>query len=254
MKPTMHSFFLAVFLLFGVQPVSAAADEYSATTKESSSREGERTGKLFVGKDGMRTEYEMSGEKLVQIVNYHTQEVYLLNPGKRSFMRHAIQQSGGAAAQPQPSANPCEGQPGITCKSLGIEDVLGRPAVKWQLNKSGGGQDSAMILWLDRQRHTPLKQTMPNGVTMTRRLLGKETVNGRQTEKWEMAVTGGSSPSSNTYQWYDPELKTNVREQQADVYSRELLDIKVGSQPAALFAVPGDFKEVKPGQGGSQQR
>ena len=254
MKPTMQSVFLAVFLLFGLQHVSAATAEYSAVTKESTASEGERTGKLFVGKDGMRTEYEMSGEKLVQIVNYRTQEVYLLNPGKRSFMRHAMQQSGGAAGRPQPSANPCEGQQGIICKSLGTEDVFGRPAVKWQLNKSGGSQDSAMTLWLDRQRHTPLKQTMPNGVTMTRRLLGKETVNGRQTEKWEMTVAGGSGSSNKTYQWYDTELDTNVREQQADVYSRELLDIKVGPQPAVLFTVPSDFTEVKPGQGGSKQR
>ena len=36
-----------------------------------------------------------------------------------------------------------------------------------------------------------------------------------------MTVTGGSGSSNKTYQWYDTELDTNVREQQADIYSRE---------------------------------
>lgn len=249
---------LAVFLLAAYQHVPAAPPEYSAITKESSQREGERTGRLFVGKDGVRTEYEVNDQKLVQIVNYRNREVYLLNPGKRSFMRHSIDQAGPAAggrsAREARSPDPCEGQQGLICKSLGREDVFGRKAVKWLLTPSGGEEGGEMTLWLDHERHTPLKQVMPNGVTMSLRLLGKETVNGRQTEKWEMTVTGTGDSSNVSYQWYDAELGANVREEQTGVYSRELLDIKTGSQPGHLFNVPDDFTEVKPGQGGSQQR
>ncbi len=259
MKPRYQRLCLAVFLLASFQHVSAAPSEYSAITKESAPREGERTGRLFVGKDGVRTEYEVNDEKLVQIVNFRTQEVYLLNPGKRSFMRRSIEQAGSAGSghpsREAPSADPCAGQQGLICKSLGREDVHGRKAVKWLLTPRGDDQEShEMTLWLDYERHTPLKQVMPDGVTMSLRLLGKETVNRRQTEKWEMTVTGTGDSSNVSYQWYDAELGANVREEQTGVYSRELLDIKTGSQPGDLFNVPDDFTEVKPGQGGSQQR
>ncbi|MGB5260532.1 MAG: hypothetical protein WBO34_08440 [Gammaproteobacteria bacterium] len=254
----MRNICLAAFLLASfLQHAAAATPEYSALTRESTPREGERTGRVFVGKDGVRTEYEVNGEKLVQIINFTTQEVYLLNPGKRSFMRRSIEQAGpagsGGAAQQARSADPCAGQQGITCKSLGTEAVHGRKAVKWLMTPDDG-KGGEMTLWLDHKRHVPLKQVMPNGVTMERRLLGKETVNRRQTEKWEMTVTGPGGSSNVSYQWYDAELDTNVRDEQADVYSHELLEIKTGAQPGSLFRVPGDFTEVKPGKDGSQQR
>jgi hypothetical protein len=255
MSPTARTFCLVTTLLACFLPqASAATTEYSAQTKESTPREGERTGRVFVGKDGVRTEYEANGEPLVQIVNFTTHEVYLLNPGKRSFMRRSIEQRGsGGAAQPARPANPCAGQQGITCKSLGTEDIHGRQAAKWSMTPDDG-KGGEMTLWLDQKRHVPLKQVMPNGVTMERRLLGMDTVNKRQTEKWEMTVTGPGGSSNVSYQWYDPELDTNVRDEQADVYSRELLEIKTGPQPGSLFKVPGDFTEVKPGKDGSQQR
>jgi hypothetical protein len=258
MKRRFQRLYLALFLLAAFQFIQAAPPEYSAITKESSNREGERTGRLFVGKDGVRTEYEVNDQKLVQIVNYSNREVYLINPGNRSFMRRSIDQAGqagsGHSAKQARSPDPCEGQQGVICKSLGTDDVHGRKAVKWLLTPRGGEEGGEMTLWLDHDRHIPLKQTMPNGVTMSLRLLGKETVNGRQTEKWEMTVTGTGDSSNVSYQWYDVELGANVREEQAGVYSRELLDIKTGSQPGHLFNVPENFTEVKPGQGGSQQR
>ena len=244
-------------MLAAYQPqVSATTEEYSAYTKESSQREGEHTGRIFVGKNGVRTEYEANDEQYAQIINYSTGEVYLVNTGKRTFMRRPLGQAGmaGGQAPREPSANPCEGNPGLVCQSLGAEKVNGRDAVKWSLSQKDSDKAGVMTLWLDRQRHIPLRQEMPDGATMSMRVLGMETVNQRKTEKWELTYTGPDGNKRVSYQWYDPVLGTNVRDEQPGVYVRELFEVRPGPQPASLFVVPRDYTEIKTGQGGQYQR
>ena len=245
--------YLAILLLAAFQQQAAAAgQEYSATTKESSPREGDRTSRIFVSEQGVRTEYEANDEQYAQIVNYSTGEVYLVNTSKRTFMRRSLGQ--GASPAQQPGADPCEGQAGLVCKALGEEKVHGRDAVKWSIRQKGNEEAGEMTVWLDRQRHVPLQQAMPDGGTMTRRLLGAETVNKRKAEKWEVTFAGPEGDKTVSYQWYDPELETNLRDEQPGVYVRELLDVRPGPQDARLFVVPRDFTEISTGQGGQSQR
>lgn len=244
----------AIFAVF-LRPGFAATPGYSATMLEVSPDQGERAGMIYSGEHGLRTEYQSNGEKLIQIVNLTRGEVYLVNVAKQSYMRRSLVQTGAAAdytrLQSLP-ASPCEGQQGLVCKSLGEEKIHGRPAVKWSVSSETDKDGAGMTVWLGKQRHMPLRQQLPNGATMERKLSGTETVNQRKTEKWEISMTGPDGSSRVSYQWYDPELAVNVREEQPGVYTRNLTDIKPGPQPASLFEVPAGFSEVRAGQGNSQ--
>ena len=139
----------------------------------------------------------------------------------------------------------------ITCKQLGTEEVNGRPAQKWEFENTAQEQSSKMLVWLDAERRMPVRQFMPDGSTMEMKLVGEETLQGRPTEKWEMTARRPGGKSQVSYQWYDPQLKTNIREEQEGGFTREYINIKVGPQPAALFTVPADYHEVSAPQGGA---
>ena len=98
-----------------------------------------------------------------------------------------------------------------------------------------------MTVWIDQARKIPIRQILPDGSTMEMRFMGDETVNGRATEKWEMKITRPGGQSSVGYQWFDPELKTNIRQEQPGGFVSELRDIKIGKQPAGLFVVPSGY-------------
>jgi hypothetical protein len=69
--------------------------------------------------------------------------------------------------------------------------------------------------------------------------LANESVNGRETTKWEVRDTAGKP----TYVWIDPKLGLAVKTQNEN-YTGEFRNIKEGPQPDSLFEVPGDYKRV----------
>jgi hypothetical protein len=70
--------------------------------------------------------------------------------------------------------------------------------------------------------------------------LSEETVNGRQTVKWEMSVAMGGQ-STTLYLWVDPNLRCIVKEQ-ALQSTVEFQNIREGPQPASLFALPAGYQ------------
>jgi len=74
----------------------------------------------------------------------------------------------------------------------------------------------------------------------TCRKVGSEAVNGRSTVKYQ--GTSASGEVSNI--WLDPKLRFPVRWETKDS-GGELQDIKEGSQPASLFAIPGDYQKMQ---------
>ncbi len=71
--------------------------------------------------------------------------------------------------------------------------------------------------------------------------LGPDTVNGRKVVKY----AGTSSKGEKGNIWLDTHLKFVVKTAGPKA-SMELQNIKEGPQPASLFAVPADYKEVDP--------
>lgn len=74
--------------------------------------------------------------------------------------------------------------------------------------------------------------------------LGNEAINGRETVKWQM-TRQHQGKSVSTTAWIDAELRVPVRQVMPWGETSELRDIEIAPQPATLFEVPGNFREVK---------
>ena len=72
--------------------------------------------------------------------------------------------------------------------------------------------------------------------------LGEETVNGRQTTKWVLTDTINGRPGTQTV-WVDAGLHSAVKVQYGAL-TQELLNVQQGPQPANLFVVPADYRQM----------
>jgi len=237
--------FIAV-LAMSAQPAAAAQStvEFSADTIESSPQQGEHAGKLYIGKNKVRTEYEMNGQTIIQIIDLDKQEAVIINPAERSFMRRHAGQQEMQQGMTKTDKGPCAGMQNLTCKKGGVEMVNGRKARKWEVASVANEQGGVMEFWLDEERHIPVRQIMPDGSTMEARMVGSETVNGRKAEKWEMTANYPGGQSMTTYQWFDPSLQMIIKEEQPGGFTRSLKNIKQQHQPDKLFSVPAGYKEI----------
>jgi len=73
--------------------------------------------------------------------------------------------------------------------------------------------------------------------------VGHETVNGRNTVKYE----GTNSKGESGYFWLDPQLRFPVKWQEKDNSGGELRNIQEGPQPASLFQVPAGYTKFDMG-------
>ena len=225
--------------------------EFSADVVQSMPQQESRQGRIYVGNDLVRTDITVNGKTMVQIIDMKQQTAYMIDPGQKSYMER---KAGPGEMMPGESvaakdANPCAGMQNLTCRKLGVESVNGRPAEHWELENTAQGQAGKMEIWLDQARHIPIRQVMLDGTTMEMRLLGSEALNDRNTEKWEMKATRPGGQSSVAYQWFDPELNMNIRDEQPGGFVSELRNIRVGRQPADLFTVPPGYKLMSLPQG-----
>src|SRR5208337_798360 len=74
----------------------------------------------------------------------------------------------------------------------------------------------------------------------TCRKVGNETVNGRNTVKYE----GTQADGTTSYVWLDPSLRFPVKWQGKNAEG-ELRNINVGSQPASLFEIPAGYQKMQ---------
>jgi hypothetical protein len=231
-----------------------AGVEFSADMISSGPDGKVATGKMFVGDGRMRMEMTQQGREIIRISDQQRGMEWILFPDQQNYLEQGGPPGGGApVTAPAPSAetNPCGDTPGLTCRRVGEESVGGRPAVKWEMVMTHEGQTVQGAQWIDVERGLPLKHEMPNGETMELNLVGKETMEGRQVEKWEMTTSAPDQQPIRTFQWYDPELKLSVREEFPGGFVRELKSIRIGDQPDHLFSVPAGYTRMEmpqPGQ------
>ena len=245
---------LCVAVLVSMAPARAqqVTTEFSADTLETDSQGKAHAGKLYVGDGQVRTEFGVNGKTMIQIVNLGQQQALMINPDQRTFMRRQAGQGELASGNRTADASPCAGMQNISCKAMGKEKIGGRTTEKWEFVKKLGGQSANMYFWVDDERKIPVRQEMPDGSSMELHMIGQESVNGRQAEKWEMTSLQSDGKRISSYHWYDAEIKMNIREEQPGGYSRELVNIKTGAQPATLFMVPQGYEEIVAPQGNRQ--
>jgi hypothetical protein len=111
-------------------------------------------GRLYVGKNKLRTELNVFGGTLTIIHDIGGKKAFMLLPDRKV----AVDLSGAAGNQgPQSrrfhtdaTGNPCGSPPegGATCKHLGSETLDGRDTEVWELNEPDG--KGVSTLWVDK--------------------------------------------------------------------------------------------------------
>jgi Domain of unknown function (DUF4412) len=244
---------LLIILLFTSTLASAGQGqvEFSADVIQSMPQQESRQGRMYIGNDQVRTDINVGDKTMIQIIDIRQQTAYILDPGQKTYMERKAGpgELNPGAGGPEKDSDPCAGMQNLACSRVGVESVNGRPAEKWELENTAPGQSGKMVIWLDQERHIPVRQILPDGATMEMHLLGSETLNGRTVEKWEIKSTRPGGQSSIAYQWFDPELNMNIREEQPGGFVSELRNIRTGKQPADLFTVPSGYKMVSMPQG-----
>ena len=226
-----------------------AGVQFSADLQQTGPR-GERTqGKMFVGEDRVRMEMSHQGQQIVRITDENRGIEWVLFPAQKQYMERKLPPRGMS----KPSAeNPCAGAPQMRCQKLGETSVAGRPAVVWEISQRG--KEGRIKQWIDQARGPAfiLRQELPNGQQMERVFLGKDTFAGRPVEKWRVDLKTPDGKQMQSFEWYDPALKTALKQEYPQGMGMALSNIHVGPQPDQLFNVPAGFGRMTapPGMSG----
>ena len=240
-----------IFLATALHAAAPAVVEFSADVHQQGPQGSESNGRVYVAKNGMRSEMTQNGQQVIQIFDSKTQTTRMILPAQKSYME--FQSAGnapGATMQPAAEINPCQGVPGAKCRKLGQEIVGGRRAIKWEMTIEKQGKSLRSTQLIDSERGIPLRQEMPNNQRMEQNMLGLETLSGRKVEKWEIKMVQGNQPPQSSYRWFDPQLNMAIREEFPGGYVREMRNIRVEAQDPKLFQLPAGLKKMAPQQYG----
>lgn len=234
--------FITGFILSMTANAFEVAQEFSAEAVQSIPGRPSLNVKMFVSKNAVRTESIANGDKVVEIVYPKEKRRILLNELKKVYIEQKSQNNTTTKVSKK-TDSPCNGIVNSTCKNLGKEKISGREAIKWEMTVQRNGRGFKSLHWMDSKYHMPLRAQLHDGTFSTMTMSGKEKVNGRNTEKWEISASHPSGQKMFSQQWYDPKLKMVIREELPGGYVRELKNINVSKQSRKLFKVPSDYKK-----------
>ncbi len=234
---------ISACLLLAYSYVNAADApiEFSAEVVQTDAQGRAMHGKLYASQEKMRSEFEQSGQRMVQIIDPTQRVAYILLPDQKTYL--AQQQ----AVQPAASAaiTPCAGMPpSVQCTKLGGETLQNRPVEKYEITGVQDGKTVRSTQWFDIERHIPLKIEFSDGSKMELRFIGLENLQGRSVEKWETVQTTPNAPARSLFQWYDPGLRLAIKEEIPGGMVRELRNIQVAPQDAQLFKLPAGYQPM----------
>jgi len=229
------------FLSFSASAFEVA-QEFSAEAVQTVPGHPSMNVKMFISKNAVRTESMMNGNMVIEIVYPNDKRRVLLNQHRKTYIEQKAEKNSSAKSK-KLSSSPCSGILNATCKKLGKEKINGRNATKWEMTVQRNRRSFKSLHWLDKKHHMPLREQFPDGTVSTMTMSGKEKINGRNTEKWNIKATRSNAQSIESQQWYDPKLKMVIREILPGGYVRELRNIKVAKQNKSLFKVPSDYKK-----------
>lgn len=218
------------------------AQEFSAEAVQSVPGRPFMNVKMFISKKAVRTESTENGNTLVEIVYPKDKRRILLNQNRKTYIEQKAQNT-NTTKPVKINSSPCSGIMNATCKKIGKEKTNGRAAVKWEMTAKINGSNIKSLHWLDKKYHMPLRVQLHDGTISTMTLVGKEKINGRNTEKWTFSAMRPNGQKIESQQWYDPKLKMVIREALPGGYIRELKNIKIAKQNKKLFKVPSDYKK-----------
>ena len=213
--------------------------EFSADAVIGMPQQAPRTSRLYVGKDAVRRESVVNGQNVIEIVFPEQGKALLINEQLRSYKERQFPNQSKTK-----KINPCEQMQNATCEKLGTENIDGLKTEKWQIITLNKGRRVRTLHWIDVKRKLAIREFFPDGSVSELKMLKKETINKRNTEKWQRTLSRPDGQSVKSYQWYDTKLKIAIKEELAGGFSRELKNIKVSSQPEKLFSVPAGYMRI----------
>lgn len=215
--------------------------EFSADAVISMPQQVEKKTRLFVSKKAVRRETSINGQNIVEIVYPQEGRAILINEPLKSYKERVFPNK----TSKQDDANPCAQIQNAICEKLGVENINGIKTEKWQIISSDQGRKLRTLHWIDVKRKLAIREFFPDGSVAELRMLKKEKINKRNTEKWERTLSRPDGQSMKTYQWYDVGLKIAIREELPGGYARELKNIKIVKQPGDLFNVPDGYTKIR---------
>lgn len=224
--------------------------EFSAEAIQTAPQRPTMQAKMYVSKKAVRTESNINKQAYVEIVFPQEGRRVMILPQQQSYMEQRGMPVSPPVAKQTKNFSPCEGVPDTRCKKLGTEKLQGRQTEKWQLTTQRDGRAVHSLHWIDVKRKMPLRESFADGTVSELKILKKEKLNGRNTEKWQLSITHSNGQSTQSTQWYDTQLQMVIREELPGGYVRELRNIKVAKQPQKLFTIPKGYKRQAAGPSG----
>ena len=142
---------------------------FSADLQISSTRGGknlEATGQVFSGKGHIRMNLNAEGHETVMITDFATRTTDILLLQQKIYIEQKAGMVPGRGPQsmtqdlkPYDPDHPCDRDPEVTCKKIGVEEVNGRTCDHWQTTDKKG---NVVDLWIDQKLHFPIKVTTPD--------------------------------------------------------------------------------------------
>ncbi|RDH83738.1 MAG: hypothetical protein DIZ80_06250 [endosymbiont of Galathealinum brachiosum] len=231
---------------------SIADKEFSADAVVTIPGQPSTTSKLFVSKNVVRTEIQTRDGIIIDIVYPFEGKLVKLNTKHQQYIEMQIEKQ-----NPDQITNPCNRIKTAKCTLLGKELIEGRETQKWQIVAVKQGKNVRTLHWVDAKRQLAIREFFNDGSMAEMKLETKETINGRNTERWVRTISRPDGSTVSSYQWYDPQLEISIKEELPGGYVRELKNIKVGIQKKTIFNVPDNYKMMRPEQlpsSGASQR
>lgn len=233
---------VCAMLISGYSYADSNTIEFSADAIVSVPQNSDRTTKLFVGKNAIRSESKIDGQIFVEIVYPEDGRAVLINSALKSYKERVVDNQNSK----KQIETPCDQIANAVCEKLGVESIDGHKTEKWQLISNSRGKKLRTLHWIDVKRKLAIREFFPDGSFAELKMLKKEKMNGRNTEKWQRTLSRPDGSNSQSYQWYDTELKIAIREELPGGYIRELKNIEVVKQSDKLFSVPEDYVRIAP--------
>ncbi|MDH5611070.1 MAG: DUF4412 domain-containing protein [Gammaproteobacteria bacterium] len=214
--------------------------EFSADAVISAPQQNMRQTKLFVSEKAVRNESVVNEQVIVEIVYPQEGRAVLINNPLKSYVEKVFDRQNNK----KNNDTPCDQISNAICEKLGNENIDGHDTEKWQIISENRGRKLRTLHWMDIKRKLAIREFFPDGSVAELKMLQKEKINGRNTEKWQRTLSRPDGKSAVSYQWYDPGLKIAIKEELPGGYIRELKNIVVSKQPDDLFSVPGDYAKI----------
>jgi len=214
--------------------------EFSADAVVSMPQNVVKKTRLFVSKKAVRSEMVIDGKNVVEIIYPDEGRAILINDALKSYKERFVDQK----SEKKETGSPCDQISNAVCEMIGTEDIAGHKTEKWQIISESRGKKLRTLHWIDVKRKLAIREFFPDGSLAELKMIKKEKVNGRDTEKWQRTLSRPDGRNTQSYQWYDAALKMAIKEELPGGYVRELKNIKISKQADVLFSVPEGYRKV----------